>query len=64
MTGHVLCRVRRPNGTEYVLRLELWHLQSLMNAANDHFGTSRELIGGPRLEAKAVTGRKGKPRRP
>jgi hypothetical protein len=64
MSDDATVHMHRPNGLECVLRVSMDRLQSLMNAANDHFGTSRELIGGPRLEAKAVTGRKGKPRRP
>lgn len=44
-----LVRMRRPDGTEVLVRVPAEHLQRLMDLANGEFGDKSILLGGPKL---------------
>jgi hypothetical protein len=49
VTDEMLVRMRRPDGRQFLLRVEGEHLQRVMDLANGEFGDASIQLGGPEL---------------
>ncbi len=49
MSDDVIVRIRRPDGSEGLLRVSAEHLQRLMDLANGEFGDRSIILDGPKL---------------